>query len=60
MDDFYGKEVKFSEFCPNCMWKEKEEDGSDPCESCLEVGARTGTVKPVNFKEKLHKNGENL
>ena len=60
MDEFYQKEVKFSEFCPICVSKEKAEDGSDPCESCLEVGGRIGTVKPINFKEKLHKNGENL
>lgn len=43
------KEVYFDSFCSQCMHKELEEK-FDPCNECLEYGAREGTHKPLHFK----------
>ena len=55
MENEYKKEVKFSDFCEKCMYSELKDDGSEPCNTCLETGARFGSVKPEKFVEKEKK-----
>ena len=48
--DASNKEVRFDLYCHKCKnygTKEVEE----PCNSCLEIGMRFGTEKPVEFVE---------
>ena len=33
-------------------------DADDPCNSCLEVGGREGTSKPLNYKQKKMEKSE--
>lgn len=50
------KFVDFS-FCKSCKHFETDQ-ADEPCNSCLEVGAREGTCKPLNYKpSKEKKNG---
>ena len=45
------KEVDFNKYCETCKNKDLKEH-FDPCNDCLEVGAREGTEKPECWKEK--------
>ena len=45
------KFVAFGEYCPKCKYADRSSI-QDPCNDCLGVGAREGTEKPVDFKEK--------
>lgn len=49
MEDNY-KFVKFEDFCPRCKYKDKSST-AEPCNTCLETGARLGTHEPTEFKE---------
>lgn len=44
-------------FCKTCVNRGLS-DADDPCNPCLEVGAREGTCKPVNYIEREHKKGD--
>ena len=48
------KEVYFDNFCATCENGEVNEH-FDPCNECLEYGAREGTHKPLHYKEKEKK-----
>ena len=50
MEDNY-KFVAFEKYCPKCEY-EKRSSVQDPCNNCLATGAREGTEKPTEFKEK--------
>ena len=52
MNDF--KFVMFEDFCPDCKHKDAK-DYEDPCNECLEYGAREGTYKPLHYEEKESK-----
>lgn len=42
-------------FCNTCIRKDLSEE-KEPCNSCLEIGAREGTEKPLHYeKKKLEK-----
>lgn len=45
------KEVLYNKYCQTC---EHWEDGKEIpfCDECLEVAVRTGTEKPLKYKEK--------
>lgn len=58
MDDFYEKEVKFKDFCCKCEFKEVLET-VEPCDSCLEIGAKVGSVVPEKFVEKIKRSENN-
>lgn len=45
------KFVRFEDFCPKCEYKDKSST-AEPCNTCLETGARPGTWVPTEFKEK--------
>ena len=48
------KEVMFSTYCKICKYSDL--DGwKDPCNECLEVGGRVGTVKPEKYEPKEEK-----
>jgi len=44
------KFVEFNKYCSKCKNKDKSST-AEPCNECLSVPAREGTVKPVKFKE---------
>ena len=45
------KFIAFEAYCKKC--KHQDLDGwKDPCNECLEVGAREGSQIPVKFEEK--------
>lgn len=44
------KEVNFADFCMECKHF-KTKDIEDPCNDCLEVGAREGTEAPLYFEK---------
>lgn len=43
------KEVYFSEYCSKCRFKNIKEN-REPCDGCLEEGARIDSHRPINFK----------
>lgn len=45
------KEVYFAEYCSKCKYKDLDEK-FDPCNECLDVGAREDTHKPLYFEPK--------
>jgi len=45
------KEVAFHVYCKKCKY-EKLNGWKDPCNECLNIGAREGTVKPLMYEEK--------
>ena len=45
------KIVKFDVYCPKCK-HEKLDERLDPCNECLDYGAREGTEIPMKFEEK--------
>lgn len=49
MDDHY-KFVRFDEYCQKCKWYRRDEH-LDPCNECLDYGAREGTEIPMKFEE---------
>lgn len=53
MEDNY-KFVKFEEFCPKCEYRKKSST-AEPCNTCLETGARIGTWVPTEFVESEEK-----
>ena len=44
--------VDFYKYCKRCIHGKKDEV-EEPCNSCLEIGAREGTSEPEYFKEKV-------
>jgi len=59
MDELRYKEVRFDKWCEKCKHyahKFPKENFSfeaqDPCNTCLVVGMRRGTEKPVSWEEK--------
>ena len=48
------KEVNFHDFCPKCAFCDTSET-AEPCDSCLEIGAKEGSVVPENYVEKGEK-----
>ncbi len=46
----FMKEVKFEKFCNRCYYGRLPEF-YDPCNTCLDDGAREGTCVPTNFKK---------
>lgn len=48
------KFVAFEAYCKKCKY-EKIDGWKDPCNECLEIGAREGTVEPLRFEEKEDK-----
>ena len=48
-----NKEVFFDVYCPQCEYKECEEDDfTKPCYDCLDMPVNQNSHKPVNFKLK--------
>lgn len=45
-------EVNFVGYCPKCEFKENK-GHMEPCNECLETPGRSGTMKPLKFKEKV-------
>ena len=45
------KFVAFEEYCKRCKYEDRSST-ADPCNECLETGAREGTAEPIEFKEK--------
>lgn len=45
------KIVKYDVYCPKCKY-EKLDERLDPCNECLDYGAREGTDIPMKFEEK--------
>ena len=45
------KIVKYDVYCPKCKY-EKLDERLDPCNECLDYGAREGTEIPMKFEEK--------
>lgn len=45
------KFVDFDLYCPLCKY-EKTNDGEEPCNSCLTVGARENSHKPERWEAK--------
>lgn len=45
------KFVDFEKYCAACKHRELDEY-KDPCNQCLEIGARVGTDKPDNYISK--------
>lgn len=45
------KEVRFDRYCKLCKHKDLDEK-MDPCNECLEVPAREGSVKPEHYEPK--------
>ena len=43
--------VKFEEYCKSCMFWDVSST-KEPCDSCLEVAARTDSRKPEKYVEK--------
>ncbi|MCI8992261.1 MAG: hypothetical protein HFG80_05960 [Eubacterium sp.] len=43
--------VDFEKYCETCKYVKKKEV-EDPCNECLEVGAREGSGKPERWEEK--------
>lgn len=43
------KEVRYDKYCNRCKYDSTEK--GEPCNECLEVFAREGTEKPLNFEE---------
>lgn len=51
------KIVKFWHYCNHCKYADLPE-AKDPCNECLEIGAREGTEVPEKFEEaEVKKNG---
>jgi len=50
MDKNSNKEVSFYIYCEKCKYK-KLDERNEPCNSCLEVPVREGTIVPKNFKD---------
>lgn len=44
------KIVHFDEYCPKCVHIDKH-GYEEPCNTCLECGARIETSRPVNFED---------
>lgn len=52
MDTQMQKEVRFDIWCQSCEHRDvKDEEGKDPCNTCLTTPARIYTTKPINYKE---------
>lgn len=53
MNDHYSqlKIVKFDVYCLKCKYN-KLDERLDPCNECLDYGAREGTEVPMKFEEK--------
>ena len=49
--DSHFKEVYFDNFCAKCKHKELDEK-LDPCNECLEYGAREDTHTPLHYEPK--------
>ena len=45
------KIVKYDVYCPKCKY-EKLDERLDPCNECLDYGAREGTEIPMKFEKK--------
>ena len=50
------KEVYYHEYCPRCIYLEKEEN-EPPCDECLSRSTEWGSHKPIKFKERGNENG---
>lgn len=50
MEDNF-KFVAFEKYCPKCKNQEKSST-HEPCNTCLETGARIGTEVPEEFVER--------
>lgn len=46
----YEKIVEFDKWCRKCKHLKVPGD-EEPCNTCLEVGGRDATHKPVNYEE---------
>lgn len=49
--DSHFKEVYFDNFCAKCKHKDLDEK-FDPCNECLEYGAREDTHTPLHYEPK--------
>lgn len=50
------KFVEFENYCPTCKFKDcKDEEGREPCNSCLDEPVNTNSKKPVNYEAKNDK-----
>lgn len=49
--EFNTKFVEFVKYCKNCKHMETSQV-DEPCNTCLEVGAREGTEVPEKFEER--------
>lgn len=50
MEDNF-KFVAFDKYCPKCKYHDKS-SMQEPCNTCLETGARIGTEVPEEFVER--------
>ena len=48
--DISIKEVRFDKYCKKCKYA-KTSGSDEPCNTCMEVFAREGTIVPLKFKE---------
>ena len=51
LDTIVTKFVDFQKYCNVCKNKDVPET-DDPCNECLEYGARENSTKPINFDKK--------
>lgn len=51
LDAIVTKFVDFQKYCNICKNKDVPET-DDPCNECLEYGARENSTKPINFDKK--------
>ena len=45
------KIVNFVKYCKSCKYKELEEN-EEPCNSCLSVGARSYSERPIKWRDR--------
>lgn len=52
-DDQPYKFVEFNLYCDRCKYKDvKDENGEEPCNSCLAEPVNLNSSKPIKFEEK--------
>lgn len=49
--EIIDKFVDFATYCPTCKFKDcKDDEGYEPCNSCLNEPVNTNSQKPVKYK----------
>lgn len=49
--EYTDKFVRFDLYCKTCKHKD-EDDGYDPCDTCLATPTNLYSRKPINYEEK--------